>query len=96
MTFVGEMTANVKSFWRWVKNMKGSSNIIPQIAYQNRVFDTDKHKAEAFNNYFCWMQPVIARKPWEMVAVDILKVPMSIYIGCTRLLFQVAICPSNS
>ena len=30
-----------------------SSNIIPQIAYQNRVFDTDKHKAEAFNNYFC-------------------------------------------
>ena len=42
------------------------------------------------------LQPVIARKPWEMVAVDILKVPMSIYIGCTRLLFQVAICPSNS
>lgn len=53
MTFVGEMTANVKSLWRWVKKIKSSSNIIPQIAYQNRVFNTDKHKAEVFNNYFC-------------------------------------------
>ena len=45
------------------------------------------------------LQPVIATKPWELVAVDVLKVPMSAegnQFFHLKLFFQVAFCQSNA
>ena len=45
------------------------------------------------------LQPVIATKPWELVAVDVLKVPMSAegnQFFLSKLFFQVAFCQSNA
>ena len=52
-SLVAKMTTNIKSFWRWVKNLKTQANVLPEIHYKNKVIVRDSEKAKAFNEYFC-------------------------------------------
>ena len=53
MSYVNLMTWNAKSFWWWIKNIKASKSIIPEIVHLGKVAKSDVEKAGIFNNFFC-------------------------------------------
>ena len=89
----GKTIARLADFTYWVGMAKDAGHYCTHCATCQMVKAPARPPAS--------LQPIVTRKPWEMVGVDILKVPMSskgqsVSTRGTGLLFQMALCNRTS